>query len=215
MRRFLRLRAASAVSSTYSTEGGRTIGSFHIRNAHKRRGDILPARLRFSAHRGVTLIELMISMLILALVCVAWLEIIGIQSAKKEARRREAVERLAGMMDAFLYNQKGAEVSSDLCGFYRMEKTTGSTGFEQFHFPRFSNSSVHPVFESDISPIGYQLEVVDSFVAELKYFKGWGEWEAWDNSIWLIGRLYNRNGSVTDAGKPFFTLPVCLGLGLY
>ncbi len=55
-----------------------------------------------SLRRGVTLVELMISMLILVIVCLSWFEILSIQSAKREALRREGVERLAGMMEAFL-----------------------------------------------------------------------------------------------------------------
>lgn len=68
----------------------------------ERRGENLPGRLRVAARRGVTLVELMIAMLILAIVCLSWFEILSIQSAKREALRREGVERLAGMMEAFL-----------------------------------------------------------------------------------------------------------------
>lgn len=75
---------------------------FHRLVGAKRWGGSLPRRLPIMAHRGVTLVELMISMLILAIVCMSWFEILSIQSAKREALRREGVERLAGMMEAFL-----------------------------------------------------------------------------------------------------------------
>lgn len=205
MRRSLSNRAASEASSTHSTEGGRTIGRFHIRGVTKRRGGILPARLRFSAHRGVTLIGLMISMLILTLVCVAWLEIIGIQSAKKEARRREAVERFAGMMDAFLYYKTGDRVSWITTGYYCMSLSKeGGAEFSGLDFKEDCNAAdVYPMFENSISPIGYQLCVTDSMSAG---------YVGWNGCRWVEGRLYNHSGKKTDAGDPFFTLRVCLGV---
>lgn len=157
-------------------------------------------------------------MLILAIVCVAWLEIIGIQSARKEARRREAVERLSGMMDAFMYIYKA-----------RVDVRTGDilqkSGYamvqdgSELHFvPDESKSVVYPMFEENVSSIGYRLLVVassdsnlDSHVKEmLKEMKNWGE----GNTSWLIGLLYDSNGNVNDVGRPFFTLPIHLGLQL-
>ena len=203
MRRFLRFRAVSVGSSTCSIEGGRTIGRFHIRGTAKRRGGNLPARLRFSAHRGVTLIELMISMLILTLVCVAWLEIIGIQSAKKEARRREAVERLAGKMDAFMYEvEKNFDLSNvdDLpSGAYVMLENEGSMP----ELDLGKDSEVCRMFEDGSSPIGYQL-IVDADLPN--GFAGW------NGCRWLEGRLYSQYGVKDAVGRPFFTLRVCLGL---
>ena len=124
-----------------------------------------------SFRRGVTLVELMIAMLILAIVCVSWLEIIGIQSARKEARHREAVERLAGMMDAFMYIKR-TSVDSDC---YQM-KTSGNT----VEFVRCGRgtivdaSMVYPLFDSDISPVGYQLQVMEkSDLPSHNLFTGW------------------------------------------
>ena len=206
MRRFLRLHAASAVSSTHSTEGGRTIGRFHIRDAHKRRGDNLPARLRFTVHRGVTLVELMISMLILTLVCVAWLEIIGIQSAKKEARRREAVERLVGMMDVFMFVARNnslerKKISSN--SYYFFERNGDAIKIS----PASGGKAVYPVFEDNVSPVGYQLSVV-----ETKSLPDHEKFVNWDSTCrWLVGKLYDGNSlNGVDKG-PFFTLPVFLG----
>lgn len=183
---------------------------FHIRGTAKRRGGNLPARLRFSARRGVTLVELMISMLILTLVCVAWLEIIGIQSAKKEARRREAVERLAGMMDAFLYINKTNEVRNITKTCYMMT----TNGAYQIAFNTHTDRDVCKVFEDDSSPIGYQLLVASTeTLDEETTIKEWGyEESVWGGkSSWLIGKLYNYNGKKKDEDNPFFVLPVCLG----
>lgn len=160
----------------------------------KLRGGMLPARLRFSVRRGVTLVELMISMLILTIVCTAWLEIISIQSAKKEARRREAVERLAGMMDAFMYVNKNT--SSVATGFYEEQALGANIKFKE----KGKDSTVYKMFAEELSPIGYQLYVFDR------------DSGGWDECRWLEGRLYSKNGSTNDTGNAFFSISVCMGL---
>ena len=166
----------------------------------KRREVPLPGRLRLHAHRGVTLVELMISALILTIVSIAWLEIIGIQSARKEARRREAVERLAGMMDAFMLEKK----TNVMIGSYELAINDDTLTVTRDG----DTNTVHRVFADGISPIGYQLCVVSyANLPERRRFSGWSS-----SHKWLIGRLYNLNGSVKEAGRPFFTLPVCLGM---
>lgn len=183
---------------------------FHKKNDGKRRGDIHPARLRMASRRGVTLVELLISMLILTIVCLAWLEIIGIQSARKEARRREAIERLAGMMDAFMDMNKAA---SSFKSYYSVDLTTNTILHLELKFSVSNTDWVRPIFADDVSPIGYQLSVVTR--AKLPDAERFGD--DWKGKLgeckWLVGRLYNRsNCSESDAGKSFFTLPVCLGL---
>ncbi len=172
---------------------------FHRRGDEERRGDTPPGRIRASAHSGVSLVELMIAMLILTLVCVAWLQIIGIQSARKEARRREAVERLVGMMDAFMYMNRGVNPS---VGAYYMSRTGAQT--ITFHSDS-GTDIVHSMFDQDISPIGYQLRVIDSEILpdQTRVGTGWGS-----RRKWLVGMLYGSSGSVEESGKPFFTLPV-------
>ena len=142
-------------------------------------------------------------MLILTIVCIAWLQIIGIQSARKEARRREAVERLAGVMDAFMYKYKQ---SSPAEGVYAMSMQGGNV----IDFMKdASTNDVHALFDGDISPVGYQLSVVPQ--SQLQDADKFGN--NWGGRRWLVGRLYNRsNCTVDDAGRPFFTLPVYLGL---
>lgn len=175
----------------------------------KRRGGILPGRLRNASRRGVTLVELMISMLILAIVCISWLQIIGIQSARKEARRREAVERLAGMMDAFMYCNKSTASFSEKAYSVDVEE-------DQLSFKEEGNKTlVHPIYEeldkngSRVSPVGYRLYVVKK--NNLNNAVSFGD--SWGSCKWLVGELYDCHGCSTDeAGKPFFVLPVCLGL---
>ncbi len=178
---------------------------FHARSDARRRGESLPVRLRFASRHGVTLVELMISMLILAIVCIAWLQIIGIQSARKEARRREAVERLVGVMDAFMYVNKNVRLSP---GFYFMNIIGGELSFSKDEL-----NSVRPIFDDDVSPIGYQLQVcAKSGLPYQSLFWGWDPLPRASAPQWLVGRLYNSSGLVSDLGKPFFSVPVCLGL---
>ena len=115
--------------------------------------------------RGVSLVELMISMLILAIVCIAWLEIIGIQSARKEARRREAVERLVGMMDAFMYCY--ANTPPSVADYYL-------SGLKPLSFATDPAKAVHAMFDGNISPIGYRLRVLEDKPShDASLFVGW------------------------------------------
>ena len=142
----------------------------------------------------------MISMLILAIVCIAWLQIIGIQSARKEARRREAVERLSGMMDAFMYCKKAS--TSFSVGGWRMNYDVGG----RVDFASAATNEVFAIFDGDVSPIGYQL-----CVEKLNQLPGSDNFAGnWRSGSWLVGRLFNRNGKVDEVGRPFFVLPVRL-----
>lgn len=145
----------------------------------------------------------MISMLILAIVCISWLQIIGIQSARKEARRREAVERLAGIMDAFMYTKWAGDPKDRkgriITGYYKWEGTNVKQGGDA--------STVLPLFDNDESPIGYQLCVVEN--GELPTPNQFAT--TWGSPRWLVGKLYDWNGAEGDVRKPFFTLFVCLG----
>ena len=143
----------------------------------------------------------MIAMLILAIVCISWLEIIGIQSARRESRRREAVECLSGMMDAFMYCNR---YNAARVGCYRMVLSLSQ---EKVEFPSCGGTDVIPMFDGDISPVGYQLCVVNE--GDLPGQNLFKEWPT--GCKWLVGRLYDRSGKVDDVGRPFFSLPVYLG----
>lgn len=154
-------------------------------------------------------------MLILAIVCVAWLEIIGIQSAKKEARRREAVERLSGMMDAFMYTyQSDSLASDDYVISNDLENCT--CVFIRDRRKKTPPYIVHKMFENDDSPIGYQLRVVPKDDENEGNGVALPDGDLFGSSWnpdhrWLVGRLFDYNGSEDAARKPFFTLSVCLG----
>ena len=207
---------AQAFTSLKSQLEGKNWGQYSVGwSPRDHRIELRPSRAAAAARRGVTLVELMISMLILTIVCISWLQIIGIQSARKEARRREAVERLAGMMDAFLYCTQNVKHSRLTTGGYKMTVDVGGkVALEK----EVGVNEVYPVFENGESPIGYRLLVVE--IAGLRdeglpveLFKGW-DLSLSDGIVprWMVGKLYDRsNCSVNDAGRPFFTLPVCLG----
>jgi len=183
------------------------------------------AEKRFHQRHGVTLVELMISMLILAIVCISWLQIIGIQSARKEARRREAVERLAGMMDAFLYCNQNVKPNRLTIGGYKLaiDDEIGGKRISLTSYKGAAANEVYPIFESGESPIGYRLSVVEKANLRdeglpVELFKGWdlplsiSDKGSTVVPRWLVGKLYDHsNCSTSEAGRPFFTLPVCLG----
>lgn len=147
----------------------------------KRRGENLPGRLRVAARRGVTLVELMIAMLILAIVCLSWFEILSIQSAKREALRREGVERLAGMMEAFLAsfylpNGVSADTLNNIGDFtpgdavfynpsalvsgkgYIFKRLLSSSSETEKIFPIFSDDEIKDGSLGSTSP-GYRLHI--------------------------------------------------------
>ena len=79
-------------------------------------------------------------------------------------------------------------------------------------FSKDAAQQVYPVFDENVSPIGYRLHVVG--LSGLSNYQRFGT--NWSSKKWLVGELYNRNGALADFTgadkKPFFTLPVYLGL---
>lgn len=145
---------------------------------------------------------MLVAMSILAIVFVAWFEIIGVQSARREARRREAVERLAGMMDAFMECYRDKYKSSDIKdGFYAVNGDTMQVS-KLFTYDK-SDQSVKQMFPGDISSIGYRLNVVKiSTMEEKSYFQDWKG----TSTRCLVGELFDRSEDVAASGKPFLTL---------
>ena len=101
---------------------------------------------------------------------------------------------------------------------YYMEKQgSGNAGFSRIDFKTDAKGEVHPIFEGDVSPVGYQLCVVQkSNLPNEEKFVNWpnnkGARGEEKYAKWLVGKLYNRSDCLeTEAGKPFFTLPVYMG----
>lgn len=67
---------------------------------------------------GFTLVELMVSLLIVGIVMMGWWRIMNATSPYREAQRRAAVEVAAGILDAFPSYKKAANWKvDDTCGF--------------------------------------------------------------------------------------------------
>lgn len=165
-------------------------------------------RLSFSSRSGLTLVELMISMLIFALVCISWFKIIAIQSARKEARRHEAVERLVGMMDASLYFMKKGDLIR--AGEQHQSFIVQRDG-DTINLRKGMMEEVYPIFDGDVSPIGYQIVLTKSPAAigvpNAGLYEGWSL-NSREAPYWLVGFLYDGCGNTNDVGRSFFTLPV-------
>ncbi len=207
-----------------------TLTQFHARSDAGRRGESLPVRLRFASRRGVTLVELLIAMLILAIVCMSWFEILSIQSAKREALRREGVERLAGMMEAFLASftlQNGiSSVTLNCIGDFQngdavLYNPDALAGDGDFMFSRILSSdpgskTIRPIFsDSEIregrlgaaSP-GYRLHVgmlgTDSnSVMDYNVARdGQTNPLMMSGAKILVGDLFERTGEIDSADAP-------------
>ena len=76
------------------------------------------------------------------------------------------------------------------------------------------DSSIFPLFDNDVSSIGYQLRVCD--LTDWNDRSKWpdkNKFVGWQNGVkWLVGKLYDHSGAEINAGNPFFMLPVYLGL---
>jgi hypothetical protein len=117
------------------------------------------------------------------------------------------------MMDAFMYNHRSGkdecEVATDPGNYYCMELNKEAKTVKFCNLKK--DDSVHALFDEGVSPIGYQLQVVEKKdLPDNKLFDGFVAKDV--NPLWLVGRLYDYNGSNSDSGNPFFALPVFLSL---
>lgn len=140
---------------------------------------------------GYSLVEFLVAMLILALVSLSWLTIIQVQSANRESYRREAVERLAGMMDVI--SQQG----------FNSQYASGTSWFFNKGKPNKTNSRiVNPVFEPTESSLGYRIRIKQSSEAsDLVSYKNIAEDDSEagvlaKNSPVLIGELFEQSGTL-------------------
>lgn len=139
-----------------------------------------------AATGGFSLIELMVSTLILVIIFVGWIKICGFQAIRKESLRREGAEKAAGFLDVM--------VASDVSeGFYRIAFTTN----QSYEISSSPARMVQPLFgESD--PVGYVLEVERRLASH-----------NWPEADWAIARLYDEHGVETNvAGRPFSVMSV-------
>ena len=166
----------------------------------------------------------MIGFLILTIICISWFTIAQIQSAKKEALRREAVERLAGMMDAFTEYSIWSDAINNAndpvgCSWWFDE--------ERIQFKERGSNLVSKMFESEpvwdsdqrrwkleaISPIGYRLYItcLEDYIKSRSHRRD--DYLNWsDTDYVLVGELYDRNGDISEVGSPFCSFKIFLGI---
>lgn len=141
---------------------------------------------------GYSLVEFLVAMLILALVSLSWLTIIQVQSANRESYRREAVERLAGMMDVISQQGFKSQYASGTSWFFSKGKPT----------PQTNGRIVNPVFEPIESSLGYRIRIKQSSEAsDLISYKNIAEDDSEagvlaKNSPVLIGELFEQSGTL-------------------
>ena len=144
---------------------------------------------------GYSLVEFLVAMLILALVSLSWLTIIQVQSANRESYRREAVERLAGMMDVIsMYGLAGN-------GF----KAGTAWAFEDGNLISLADGkAVKPIFDPVESSIGYRLRIKKaSEVNDLISYGNISEKNSEESllpatgaSPVLVGELFEQSGTL-------------------
>ena len=139
---------------------------------------------------GYSLVEFLVAMLILALVSLSWLTIIQVQSANRESYRREAVERLAGMMDVI--SQRGLDIDvrqSAVVFRFKDGIMTESTDSDEV-------KTVVPLFLPSESSIGYRLMAkkfsdVKALIPEAGSFME-------KRAPVLVGELFEQSGTLDD-----------------
>lgn len=131
--------------------------------------------LAIKGSSGYSLVEFLIAMLILALVSLSWLTIAQVQSANRESYRREAVERLVGMMDVVSLKKTS---SSD----FKSNKNI-AWRFDDGQPNNADVKAVHPLFGSDESSIGYRIRAMYA----AKPNKSWQAITAEDEDLISLG----------------------------
>ena len=142
---------------------------------------------------GYSLVEFLVAMLILALVSLSWLTIAQVQSANRESYRREAVERLAGMMDV---------ISS-----MKLTKNDVRSGKVAWRFDegqpcKADLKVVNPLFNLTDSSIGYRIRVMKAKDNGLIVLGAEEEVQEADilgnSSVVLDGELFERSGTLDN-----------------
>lgn len=147
-----------------------------------------PSRRADMNRRGFTLIEIMVSALLIVIIFSAWFKISNFQAIRKESLRREAVERAAGYLDVMTRG-------SYMPGYYRVDPVTAgvlSVG---------SGDEIQALFDS-AGPVGYVLQV-HNFHAGLG-----SNWPP--SSVWATVQLFNQHGISANTVRPYYELSLCI-----
>ena len=148
---------------------------------------------------GVTLVELMVSVLLLLIVFLGWARMNNIQAVRRESIRYAAVEKAAGFLDAC-----DPKTSSSLDPAF-------SYSWKNGRLEILSGRSLAPlVWEGDTTGregapvLGYRIRFSDSVPGCLpdNYF--------WETGPWAVAEVYD-NWQAGAVGNPLVTLRVFLG----
>ena len=128
---------------------------------------------------GVSLVEMMVSVLLLFIVFCSWAAMNNIQAVRKESLRYAAVEKAAGMLDAMVEKQsfEGGKLFRGACykvteeGKFQRTVMDGKPGSE----------TLYPLWPDDPSaPIYYKIVLTNVSGTS-----------AWTNGTWGVVSLYS------------------------
>jgi prepilin-type N-terminal cleavage/methylation domain-containing protein len=115
---------------------------------------------RVAQKNGFTLVELLVSTLILVIVATGWFTIMNATSPYREAQRRAAIEVAAGVLDTFFPdpNPENDETKTyKKLGYYKLSES--ATEYPFVHSDASLNKFPVRLFPSD-SPIRYRLRYI-------------------------------------------------------
>ena len=148
---------------------------------------------------GFTLVELMISLLIVGIVMMGWWRIMNATSPYREAQRRAAVEVAAGLLDILSDPQLLFSEVDASQWVYRLAEPVTSGRVEKYS----NNMSARTPFPSGWLPSGslvrYTLTVDDSSTLPVN---AWQKWASGGGvsvpCIWVTIRLYDGDEAPTQ-----------------
>ncbi len=148
---------------------------------------------RRGARSGVTLVELLVCTLLLAIVFCCWAAMNNIQGVRRESLRYAAVEKAAGILDL----AAGMELKTQSQGprFYELNESKGELEDQN---GKEGDDAVRALWSGQT--IGYRLWAEN---------RGWGGGAryAWTNGTWAVICLYDTL-SDADGQKPFAELRI-------
>lgn len=143
---------------------------------------------------GLSLVELMISILLLFIVFGCWSAMNNIQAVRKESFRYAAVEKVAGILDALDSTRVTPPKQNTKTERYVIRE---NGTLEKL--PKERRKELLPVFGNDV-PVFYQCRFVDSPIPNSVGSK-------WGSCYWLAVDLYGGDGrSPSVDAEPFVTL---------
>lgn len=161
---------------------------------------------RFLSRSGFSLVELLVTTLVLAIIFIGWLQICNFQAVRKEALRRLAVEKAAGYLDYMA----GSGATVNMGHFFRVDFQNDS--YSHPHTGKNDNCWPWPMFDAN-EPIGYTIDILKP--AHIGFPGHTGDWAEGPSHNWAVLRLYDRHScgmaKIDELGeKPFKTMSILL-----